>query len=47
MLPAIAGILLIVGLLALAAFFVGKEHLHDQEQGDVAPLPHFPRVHFR
>jgi hypothetical protein len=47
MLPAIAGILLILGLLALTAFFVGKERLHDQEQGDAAPLPHFPRVHFR
>jgi len=47
MLLAIAGILLILGLLALTAFFVGKEHLHDQEQGHTTPLPHFPRVHLR
>jgi hypothetical protein len=47
MLPAIAGILLILGLLALTAFYVGKEHLHDVEEGDAAPLPPFPGIHFR
>ena len=47
MVLAIAGILLILGLLALTAFFVGKEHLHDQQQRDATPLPPFPGIHFR
>ena len=45
MMSAIAGIFLILGLLAFSAFLVGREHLHDLRRDDEVPHPPFPRVH--
>jgi hypothetical protein len=45
MLLAVSGILVILGLLAVTAFLVGQEHLHDQECGDEVHLRSFPRAH--
>ncbi len=45
MLLAVSGILVILVLLALAAFMVGQEHLHDQERGHEVHLRPFPRAH--
>lgn len=45
MLLAIAGILLIVGLLGFAAFLVGKEHLEAMRRDEEILSQPLPRVH--
>jgi hypothetical protein len=45
MLLAIAGILLILGLLGFSAFFVAREHLRDLQDGEDFPNARLPRAH--